>query len=273
VIPTYNRKTLLQRAINSILAQTYQNWLVCIVDDGSSDGTAAMMQQFSHEPRIHYIEQSSNQGVNAARNRALDYLIEDTKCDFITFLDDDDYFDKNMLDEAQRIVTAHPNKNWYVSKRVDENGNDITRMDHLGPMPYINYYLGITMDHDATHLINAETIGKTRFSKEFKQAEEWVFYMELSTKTEMYTYDFPSTICRYLDDGLSAQAKQIRDERSLAIEQRKEETLKRIGYKPATLETMKLRHRIDQTLQNANYLKLLRYGPRYLFWKIKEYLT
>ena len=273
VIPTYNRMELLKRAVESVQKQTYDNWLICIVDDHSKDATKTLLNQYDKEPQIHYIQQASNQGVNAARNIALDYLINEKNCDFITFLDDDDYFDTNTLLEAQEIIQKNPTKNWYVSKRIDDRDNDITRIDNFGVIPYIDYYLGITMDHDATHVVSSSLIENTRFSTQFKQAQEWIFFMELSTKSDMFTYDFPSTICTYLDDGLSAHAKQLKYKKSdqdIAVEKLKKETLKQLGYKSATIEVMKLQHRILQSIQTKKYSKLLRYIPRYLYWKLRE---
>ena len=276
ILPTFNRKELLTRAISSILSQTYEDYVVCIVDDGSSDGTPEMMQKYMDNPKIHYILQAENQGVNAARNVALEYLTQQGKCDFITLLDDDDYFDPEMLYEAKIVIDKHPEEEWFVSRKVAESRESITKIKHYGLIPYIDYYLGITMNGDATHIIHTSLIGNTRFSKQFKQAEEWVFFMELSAKSEMFTYDFASTICTYLEDGLSAKAtqkKRMNSDQEIAVERLKEEILERLGYKPATIEVMKLRHRISKTVQSKKYSKLLRYLPRYLYWKLRESLT
>ena len=276
ILPTYNRKVLLNRAINSVLSQTYKSWVICVVDDGSSDDTSSMMQNYTDTTNIHYIVQPSNMGVNAARNTALDYLIQQRNCDFITLLDDDDYFDKNMLLEAKKVIDSHPQEKWFVSRKVTEDRKNITQVKHFGSIPYIDYYLGITMNGDATHVIHTSLIGNTHFSKQFKQAEEWIFFIDLSARSEMFTYNFASTICTYLEDGLSAQAthkKHKKSDQELAVEKLKEETLERLGYKPETIEAMKLKHRIDKTVQAKKYPKLLRYVPRYVYWKFKESLT
>lgn len=276
ILPTYNRKELLARAIESVVSQSYSNWVICVVDDGSVDDTAEMMQQYADEPNIHYIVQPSNRGVNAARNSALDYLIQQRNCDFITLLDDDDYFDKNTLSEAKKVIDNHPEEKWFVSRKVAENRESITQIEHYGTIPYIDYYLGITMNGDATHVIHTSLIQDTRFSQQFKQAEEWVFFIDLSARSEMFTYDFGSTICTYLENGLSAQAtqkKHKKSDRDIAVEKLKKETLEKHGYKPATIEAMKLKHRIDKTVEAKRYSKLFRYIPRYLYWKFKESLT
>ncbi len=276
IIPTYNRKALLKRALDSVIAQTYTNWTVCVVDDGSIDETEHMMKDYSDIPNIHYIKQSQNQGVNAARNTALEYLIKEEKCDFITLLDDDDYFDIDALSEAQKKILQYPQEKWFVSKKVTEEMTPITQPATYGPMPYINYYLSISMQGDATHVIASSLIGDLHFSKQFKQAQEWTFFMQLSKRSEMFVYDYASTICTYLEDGLSAQAtssKKRKSSEEVAVEALQAKILMELGYKPATIESLKLQDRIQKTLASKKYHKLLRYIPRYLYWKAVASLT
>ena len=269
VIPTYNRKKLLSRAINSILGQSYTSWYICIVDDGSSDGTNEMMQTYNH-PNIHYIKQASNKGVNAARNTALEHLINIEKCDFITFLDDDDYFHPEALFSALHTIDEHPEMQWFVSKRIDQNAQDITRIDYYGVHSYVKYFLGISMDHDATHVISAQLIGDIRFSREFKQAEEWIFFMKLAGLQEMFVYDFPSTICIYLEEGLSQQKKKNhkKSAQDIAVEKLRIQMLQDLGYTHASVELIKLQYRVNKTLYQKRYHKLFRYFPRYIYYKM-----
>ena len=275
ILPTYNRKELLNRAIDSILMQTYKTWFICIVDDGSKDGTVEFLHKYLDHPKIHFIAQKSNQGVNAARNAALQYLMVQQQCDFVTLLDDDDYFNPNTLEVACNIITQNPNEKWFVSRKVSENGKSITHIKTFGSVAYINYYLGITMDHDATHIISTSLIKDIRFSKEFKQAEEWVFFMKLAKNSTMFTYDFPSTVCSYLEDGLSAQVQQksSNNNHTQNVNTLKEKYLEDLGYKKATTEMLKLTYRINRTIQSKKYYKLFRYVPRYIYWKLKDLLT
>lgn len=84
IIPTHNRAELLPRAINSVLAQTDQDWELIIVDDGSTDGTKAAVNHFT-DPRIHYVYQDNRQ-LNGARNTG----VANIKGAYAGFLDDDD---------------------------------------------------------------------------------------------------------------------------------------------------------------------------------------
>ena len=94
IIPTFNRETLLKRAIISVLNQTYQNLEIVIIDDASKDGTEKLVNNFQ-DSRINYFKNDRNQGVQISRNRGL----EIAKGLFISFLDDDDFWLKEKIEE------------------------------------------------------------------------------------------------------------------------------------------------------------------------------
>jgi glycosyltransferase involved in cell wall biosynthesis len=86
IIPTYNRGPLVRRAIDSVLAQTYTNLEIIVVDDGSADGTGDLIKRhYAAEPRVTYLRQE-NQGVSAARNVGL----RAARGSYIALLDSDD---------------------------------------------------------------------------------------------------------------------------------------------------------------------------------------
>lgn len=93
VIPTYNRKDLVCQAIESVLRQTYRDYELIVVDDGSSDGTGKAVARFGH--RLTYIWQE-NQGESVARNKAVALA----SGEYIALLDSDDIWDEHKL-EAQ----------------------------------------------------------------------------------------------------------------------------------------------------------------------------
>lgn len=85
VLPTFNRASLLPRAISSILAQTFSNFELIIVDDGSTDNTAEVVKEFT-DPRIIFIPLGKNYGGSYARNQG----IKAACAEFVAFLDSDD---------------------------------------------------------------------------------------------------------------------------------------------------------------------------------------
>jgi glycosyltransferase involved in cell wall biosynthesis len=98
VVPTYNRATLLRRALDSILAQTFPHFTVVVVDDRSTDQTGAIMQDYSADSRFVYKRQPERRGETIARNTAYD-LAEGK---LITYLDDDDWLAPDALETAYR---------------------------------------------------------------------------------------------------------------------------------------------------------------------------
>lgn len=93
-VPTHNRRALLTRAVNSVLSQDFENFELIVVDDASTDDTAAYLKSVAaSDPRVSVITQTNARGAPAARNRA----IHAARGEFVTGLDDDDYFAVDRL--------------------------------------------------------------------------------------------------------------------------------------------------------------------------------
>ncbi len=99
ILPTHNRSMFLNRAIESVLKQTYKNWELIIVDDASTDGTEELFKDISlQDERIQYHKLEKNGGACIARNMG----IRLSKGEYITFLDsDDEYFPKKIELQVQ----------------------------------------------------------------------------------------------------------------------------------------------------------------------------
>jgi glycosyltransferase involved in cell wall biosynthesis len=102
VTPAFNVARYVGEAIRSVLGQTHRAWTMCIVDDGSTDQTAAVAASFD-DPRIRLIRQR-NAGVSAARNRGLAALHAET----VLFLDADDWLSPDALDVLTATLRADP---------------------------------------------------------------------------------------------------------------------------------------------------------------------
>lgn len=107
VTPVFNKKDFVKDTIQSVLNQSYQDFEYIIIDDGSTDGSEFVVQQFS-DTRIKFIMQK-NAGVSAARNRG---IRESTK-EFVLFLDADDIFHVDHLKWLTVIITQYPNYNFF----------------------------------------------------------------------------------------------------------------------------------------------------------------
>ena len=145
IVPIYNAEKYLTECIRSIIGQTYQDWELILVDDGSTDSSATICWDFSlHDPRIHCIHKE-NGGVSFARNEG----IKMTSGESIIFVDSDDFIEPNMIellinnpeadfsmcgyqlyDEAIQIVTKQ-----YVCESLEGNIQDLAKniRNYLSP--------------------------------------------------------------------------------------------------------------------------------------------
>jgi glycosyltransferase involved in cell wall biosynthesis len=108
VIIFWNANRFLKEAIDSLFAQTYNNWELLLVDDGSSDGSATIARSYleRHPRRVRYLEHSGhvNRGMSASRNLG----IRNAQGAYIAFLDADDVWFSNILEEQVVILEAYP---------------------------------------------------------------------------------------------------------------------------------------------------------------------
>ncbi len=179
IIPTYNRKHLISRAIKSVINQSFKPFEIIIVDDGSDDGTYEFIIQFF--PEIQVFRQSNN-GVSSARNLG----IKNAKGNWIAFLDsDDEWFSKKLelqkkaIDHSDKYLISHTNEIWI------RNGVRVNQMKkHQKYGGYIfEKSLDICRISPSSVLINRkifEDIGK--FDETLKICEDYDFWLRISSK-------------------------------------------------------------------------------------------
>lgn len=123
ILPTFNRVDVIGRAVSSVLKQSFEDWELIVVDDGSTDGTRARLEGV--DSRIRFIEQS-NQGVYVARNTGL----KAARGRFITFLDSDDEWLPHFLALTTAFLHRHPDCHWVTTEFVEDLGDGSTPILH-----------------------------------------------------------------------------------------------------------------------------------------------
>ena len=104
IMPVYNAERYMEQSIESIIAQTYQKWELLIVDDGSTDSSVQIMQEYcSKDRRIQMILSTGNEGVASARNKG----IQAAKGEYIAFLDSDDLWKAEKLEIQIHYMQEH----------------------------------------------------------------------------------------------------------------------------------------------------------------------
>ena len=135
-IPTYNRKDYLRQTLDSVFAQSYKDYEVVVVDDGSTDGTGDMIKDAGYDVRYHRQE---NQGEPATCNR----LIQLAKGPYISFIHSDDLLVPDAIERMVSAVEAEPENvvvygNYLI---IDEDGNLCGRSKRKLYSGYITKYL------------------------------------------------------------------------------------------------------------------------------------
>ncbi|MBY6032512.1 glycosyltransferase [Marinobacter daepoensis] len=124
ITPTFNRAEFIVEAVESVMAQSYPHFEFLIVDDGSTDNTVELLQPFLEDNRVRLFQQE-NQGQSVARNVAL----AESSGDFICFLDSDNYWPLDKLENQLRLFDEHPGVDILYGDNViiDEHGKEVSR--------------------------------------------------------------------------------------------------------------------------------------------------
>lgn len=181
ITPVFNGRFLLPEAVASVQTQTCNDWEWIIVNDGSTDGTAAYLDTLT-DPRIHVVHQS-NAGVSSARNVGLSLA----RGDFITFLDADDALPERSLEVRLAFFDQYPSAS-VVDGHVlikDATLNATLRERVGGPLgPYFPRLIRLdsAVFFNVAVMVRREAIGSTRFQTGLSHCEDLLFFLEASNR-------------------------------------------------------------------------------------------
>ncbi len=116
IIPVYNVENYIDRCLKSVSEQTYKDYEVIIINDGSTDKSIDIAKKYPYK-----IISQKNQGLSAARNRG----IKEAKGEYLLFLDSDDYWEKDLLKELAKNLKDSPDVVRFQIQTVDNNYNVI----------------------------------------------------------------------------------------------------------------------------------------------------
>ena len=118
IIPLYNKAPYIRKALESVFAQTYTDYEVIVVDDGSTDDSAAIAEECLHtshlSPLAFRLLKQKNAGVSAARNNGFSV----SSGEYITFLDADDWWEPTFLEKMAKLIEDYPDAGLYASNYI-----------------------------------------------------------------------------------------------------------------------------------------------------------
>ena len=120
IVPLYNKASYVRKALASIVNQTFQDYEVIIVNDGSTDNSLAIVEKFFEQIDDRWIDDrltiisQANAGVAAARNKG----VKESKGEYLCFLDADDWWEKEYLDELDKLIHEYPDAGLYATNYV-----------------------------------------------------------------------------------------------------------------------------------------------------------
>ena len=193
IMPSYNTGKFIKQTIESVLAQSYANWELIIVDDCSPDNTDEIVKPFLSDQRIKYLKNEKNSGAAVSRNRAL----REAKGKWVAFLDSDDLWKPKKLEKQIGFMERNGYSFSYTNySEIDEsgkpNGVTVSGPKKITKTDFFNYCwpgcLTVMYDRDVVGLIQIADI---------KKNNDYAMWLKVCRKA----------VCYHLDEDLALYRK------------------------------------------------------------------
>lgn len=185
VMPSYNTASYIVESIQSVFAQTYQNWELIIVDDCSTDDTDKVVQPYLSDSRIKYFKNEKNSGAAVSRNRAL----QEAKGKWIAFLDSDDLW---LPEKLEKQITFMEENGYHfsytnyeeINMAGERTGVKVTGPKKITKTGMFNYCWPGCL----TVMYDAETVGLIQIA-DIKKNNDYAMWLKVCKKADCYLLD------------------------------------------------------------------------------------
>jgi teichuronic acid biosynthesis glycosyltransferase TuaG len=176
----YNSETFISDTIFSVINQTYNNWELLLIDDGSNDKTLESVNLVTTKnSKIKLFKNETNQGAAIARNKG----IEAAKGEYIAFLDADDLWKPEKLErQIAFMLTENCDVCFSSYEQIDEAGNSLNRL--VKALPELTYqkYLKSNYIGNLTGIYNAKVLGKIT-APNLRKRQDWLLWLSAINKS------------------------------------------------------------------------------------------
>lgn len=207
VVPFYNAEKFLDTAIQSVLNQTYPNWELLLVNDGSTDDSVAIATKYVDNKKIFLLTHANSENKGVSMSRAL--AIGISKGDFISFLDADDYYEANKIEkqldvfrENPSVVLVHSSANCINDSEKQINFFYEFKFDKINQA--YSFLEGDFLNKN--HICNSSVTVKAEFLKKINnsfphlfQYEDWINWILIAQYGNFFYLDEPLCSYRYHD--------------------------------------------------------------------------
>ena len=235
ITPTFNREKNLHKLYESLKNQTNNNFEWLIIDDGSTDNTAKLIEKYIEEKKIHitYIKQE-----NGGKHRALNNGISRIMTEMTFIVDSDDYLTADAVETIYKYYEKYKNdKNisGFCFLRCNSKGDVLNRISGENRrINYINDKVNKNSWGDNAEVFYTDVLKKYKFPefKEEKFLSEDIVWIEMALKYDMIYIDKCIYICEYIEGGLTKSGRRIKIDSPIGMLER----AKKLMYKQCSLK-------------------------------------
>lgn len=194
ITPMFNSETFISETLNSVINQTYQNWELLLIDDGSTDTTIEIVNQFlSKFHNIKLLQNKANLGAAISRNKG----IEASLGNYIAFLDADDLWKPEKLEIQIEFMQT---ENSYVCfssyEQIDEAGKPLN--NSIKALPELTYQKLLKSNYigNLTGMYNVEVLGKIK-APNLRKRQDWLLWLAAIKKSGKPAKSIPQSLAYY----------------------------------------------------------------------------
>lgn len=264
IMPVYNAAAYLEEAINSVLGQTYRDFELILVDDGSNDGSAVKCDQFAQQDHRIKVVHIQNSGISNARNVGMKMA----KGEYLAFCDHDDEYSSVLMETVRQYIDAYdrPNVLKYTARRIKVwQGRQY--LISFCKQPEKNIKIRELVS-DYSLLLNFERyIWDGVYKREFveknmlcfdttitKGGEDWYFNLELLEKADKIVFINQFLYTHFYRDGQNTSTKYDESNYNMYIKNAEKEfiLINRFHYDNRTLSRIMVMHKARYAVEMAS---------------------
>ncbi|WP_431157034.1 glycosyltransferase family 2 protein [Winogradskyella poriferorum] len=206
VTPIFNKATVIEETLESILNQTYKNWELLLVDDASTDNSAEVVNGYiQKDERIKYFEFSENKGAAEARNKGTQMATGD----FIAFLDADDLWHKSKLEiQIDLMLNENIDVCFGSYELIDHQSNPQKIKVNALQTLYYNKLIKANYIGNLTGIYNCKNLGKI-YTKDLKKRQDWLLWIEALKRSDKPAKGIKETIAYYRNANNSLSSNKF----------------------------------------------------------------